>query len=101
MARDSRYIGTDARTCSNVSRCQTISGSASSASSGVKWISWWTVPRASATFLAAMRSGAPLMPMEKECTGSSAPKVFLDSFLCLTAMEVMREESRPPERSTA
>ena len=35
------------------------------------------------------------MPMEKECTGSSAPKVFVDSALCLCAMEVMRDESKP------
>jgi len=59
------------------------------------------VPRASATFFAAIKSGAPSMPMEKECTGSSAPKVFVDSALCLCAMEVMRDESSPPERSTA
>ena len=39
--------------------------------------------------------------MEKECTGSSEPKVLVASFLCRTAMEVMREESNPPERSTA
>jgi hypothetical protein len=29
--------------------------------------SWWTVPRKSAAFRAAMRSGAPGRPMAKEC----------------------------------
>ena len=36
--------------------------------------------------------------MEKECTGSSEPNVLAASFLCRTAMEVMRDESNPPKR---
>ena len=101
IRRLSRYMGTDARTCSNVSRWYTTSGSASKASSGVKWISWCTVPSWSATFFAAARSGAPLMPMLNECTGSDAPNVLVASALCLTAMEVMRLESSPPDSKTA
>mmetsp|Transcript_4897 Transcript_4897/g.10701 ORF Transcript_4897/g.10701 Transcript_4897/m.10701 type:complete len:234 (+) Transcript_4897:1625-2326(+) len=101
MWRLNKYMGTEARTCSNVSRCHTTSLSASNASAGVKCTSWWIVPSWSATFLAAIKSGAPLIPIEKECTGSSRPYVFVAFLRCRTAMEVIRDESRPPDKSTA
>lgn len=43
------------------------SGMASRPSWTVKLYSWWTVPRKSAAFLAAIKSGAPGRPMANEC----------------------------------
>lgn len=47
-----------------------------------------------------MRSGAPRMPTAKEWTFSDQLRELVADLPCLTAMEVTREESRPPERRT-
>mmetsp|Transcript_4894 Transcript_4894/g.14666 ORF Transcript_4894/g.14666 Transcript_4894/m.14666 type:complete len:205 (+) Transcript_4894:679-1293(+) len=96
----SRNMGTAALTWCQDSRWYTTLGTASIASSGVKWNSWCSVPRKSATFLAFWRSGAPSMPMLKVWSFSDQSSEFLAWSLCFAAIAVTREESRPPERRT-
>mmetsp|Transcript_5990 Transcript_5990/g.21472 ORF Transcript_5990/g.21472 Transcript_5990/m.21472 type:complete len:221 (+) Transcript_5990:1662-2324(+) len=96
----SKNMGTAARTWCQDSRWYTTLGTASMASSGVKWNSWCVVPKKSATFLAFSRSGAPLIPMEKVWSFSDQSNELVARSRCFAAIAVTREESRPPESNT-